>query len=346
VVVDDAITPTAYDLSVTVDGEVVGVPNDRFERNENADQAPVLALGAYQDLRIVDTDVDVFAVDLVAGDRLNAAAALEVAGADDLSIAVTDDADAVLATGTSVPTGAEVVSVAPADGTYYVRVTGAGNATAAYDLTLRVGLAVSLSVDPQRLNAGPDEVVTVDVSLADADLNLSAYAFDLTVDPAVVTIAGVETLGSNLQVDTTVAPDGASASVDVVANDTLPSAGVTPLVRVTMLTGATDGESALTLTNASVVDGTGGAYPTSTVDGTVVVSTGPGDVGGGAPAGDLDGDGRFEDVDGDGKFNFIDIITLVFAIDRIDRGGLGSFFDFDGRGGFTFVDVIDLVFRL
>jgi len=334
-----------YGITASVDGSAVGVPNDRFELNEDVGQAAAVTLGRYDDLRIVDTDVDVFAVDLEAGDELNAGILYDT-GLGTLTLSVLDGTGALVATGSATGTGAAATYVAPADGTYHVSVQGSGTDEIPYDLTLRVPLTVSLSPVPQRVTLGPGETTTFAVLLSGADVGLSSYEFTAELSNTTpVTITGATVPAGVGDSTVTVAPDGSNVTVNA-TGVTFSTTGPTEIATVTLDSTAIEGASDLRLAVDSVLDDTGAAYGTSPVDGTVVVVSGPGDlVGDGNEARDLDGDGLFEDVDGNGRFEFFDVIGALFLLDQLDRA-TGAFLDFDGDGRFGFLDVIDLLFRL
>jgi hypothetical protein len=341
--------PGTYEFDVTVDGTRLGVPNDRFELNENRTQADAnasVSLGTYEGLQVVNDDTDVYAVDLTDGETFTAATTFDDADGDP-SLAVLDASGTVVANSSTTATGRRVTYAVPADGTYYVRVAGSGPTagTVPYDLTLRVPTQVTVAPSPQSVTAGPNETASVDVAVAGATGGVSGYAFTLGINESVAAIESVDPAGAADPSAVTVAPDGASATVNASAVGIAASGGTTPLATVTLAT-QTVGDGNLSVSDVRVTDAGGFDYVTTATDGEVRVATGPGTIGPSENgATDPDDDGQFEDVDGDGQFDFLDVITLVFVVDSLSPA-TGQYFDFDGNGQFTFTDVIELVFQL
>jgi hypothetical protein len=340
--------PGTYEFDVTVGGETLGVPNDRFELNENRGQADAnasISLGTYEGLSVVNDDVDVFAVDLTAGDSVTVATTFDAADGDP-SLELLDAGGTVVASGSTTATGREVTYAVPSNGTYYVRVAGTGSGTVPYDLSVRVPTTVTVAPSPQSLTATPDGNASVDVVVTGATAGVSAYDVSIGVNASVATISSVAPTGAAGPADVTITPDGSTATVNASGVGLAASSGATTLASVSLATANATGESNLTVTVDSVTDQSGFAYLTAATNGSLSVQSGPGDVGQpSAPATDpLSGPG-YEDVNGDGRANFQDVISVAFLLGDLPPEK-AQFFDFDDNGQFNFVDVIELVFRI
>jgi PKD repeat protein len=78
----------------------------------------------------------------------------------------------------------------------------------------------------------------------------------------------------------------------------------------------------------------------------LIASPGPGILPGqDAPATDPDGDGIYEDVTGNNRFEFLDVLALLFELDRIDPPDT-DFVDVNDDGTVNFLDVVELLFEL
>lgn len=124
-----------YDLSVSV--EASGLV-DRFEPNGRLDSAARIEPGNYSELGILGGETDYYAIDLAEGEELSASRQLEEPGGE-LEVAIVDADGERLASADSGATNATATVTAPADGTYYIAVSGVDGATSTYDLSVSVG---------------------------------------------------------------------------------------------------------------------------------------------------------------------------------------------------------------
>jgi len=120
-----------YSLSMNVPN------NDRFESNDNRSEAAAITPGSYSDPVIVGGESDYFAVDLEAGDRLEATSRF-VHASGDLDMTLYAPNGSVMDMSASWTDNETVAHNATQNGTYYVEVYGFQTATAAYDLELTV----------------------------------------------------------------------------------------------------------------------------------------------------------------------------------------------------------------
>ena len=351
-IVGDAREP--YRLEVTLDGEPLALPNDRFEPNDRRQDAAALTLGeAEDDLRVVDDDVDLFAVELSEGDAFRGRLTFDVAGPEALTLALVDDAGATLAAGFPSAEGQRVTYLVPADDTYYLRVTGDGAGVGNYTLLARVATRVTVLFEPADPVVVPGENVTLDVSLVGADAGLADYAFTVeSADAAAVRVLDVTPVGATQSANVTVTTDGSSATVVVTGAAVSVNENGTAIARVTLATSdAVDGVTVpVSVRDAFATGADGFDYDVATSAVGVRVETepvGPGVVVGNRPALDADGDGLYEDVNGDGVSNFDDVFDLAFDVlpQTFTRPELVPFFDFDDSGGVDLDDVFELAFR-
>jgi hypothetical protein len=295
----------SYDLSVAVDGEPVGLPNDRFERsnppvgNNDRSTATELSPGAYTGLGMVDDDRDVFAVDLDAGDRLYGIVT-DAASGDVLTVeTLTPEGDVLNATTTADGRAVAVLDAASTD-TYYVRVAGPEGGRTVYDLELVVLPEVSVAVDDEsRVTVAPGESERLNVVVAGA--NAGVGSFDLSfasADPSVVRVDAVDPIGGDL--DATVAEDGSGVTA---VGTGLSTSGTNPAVLAMTISGVTDGETTLSVDTDTVSTPAGFGYPvTDGTETTVSVSNEPAEP-------------TLDDYDsnGDGLLTAFDVLDVIVA---------------------------------
>lgn len=117
---------------------------DQYEPNDNPEEAAPISPGSYGGLTIRDGGVDFYAIDLAAGDRLEAA--IEFAHAD-LDLVVMDPSNDVVDYSAS-GTGSEELAIdAAQDGTHYVIVTAVDD-SASVEYGLDVNVEAGAGGDP------------------------------------------------------------------------------------------------------------------------------------------------------------------------------------------------------
>jgi hypothetical protein len=346
-----------YAAGVTVAGETYGLPNDRFEPNENASDPADVPLGEVDNLAMVDDDRDYFAVDADAGDRIEASIAFNDS-ANNLTLALYDPNETLVDESATAADREAVSFTAQQGGTHYLAVTGEPNAVGTYSLSTAVIGSIDLAVGPGGDTVQPGNATTYNLTLAGATAGVGSL--DVTLNASngtVATLTGATAVDGDSQVTTT--PDGTSLTLNV-TNASIAGGTSVQLGRVDVQT-AVEGETTVNVSGTPTVRTPGGiAYPIDRVQGTTVSvsnDTGaalfpdgiPGSSGNQPPT-DPDDDGLFEDFNGDGQFTFVDVIDFVFAIGAIQSADLSSAqtaaIDFDNSGGVDFVDVVDLVFQL
>lgn len=130
----------AYTMDIAVDSGAAPSCSDVFEPNDTLATAAPLAPGTYTGLALCDitNENDYYAVDLEAGERIEADAFFDDSVADlDMEL-FGPDGTTVLARGTSATDDESVAADATTAGTYTVRMYHYGGDVASYDLTLRV----------------------------------------------------------------------------------------------------------------------------------------------------------------------------------------------------------------
>mgnify|MGYP006279319525 CR=1 FL=1 len=130
-----------YELNVST-AEVeppTGGDGDRFEPNDERENATSIESGSYDDLGIFAGEEDYFAVDVGEGERLDASVAFDHDGGD-LDMALLGPDGYTVDRSLSVSDGESVDAAAAEDGngTYYVVVSGYDGATNGYDLNVTV----------------------------------------------------------------------------------------------------------------------------------------------------------------------------------------------------------------
>jgi hypothetical protein len=208
-----------YTFTVDVPGETLGMPNDRFERgnppvgNDDRANASDVEPGTFGDLAIVDDDRDVFAVDLLADERVLVNA--EFAHAEnDLALELVDASGSAVASADSSSDGESIAYTAEDAGTYYLRVTGEEGAAARYDLNLTVVHPVTVTVGPGEGAIAPNGTATLDVVVSNVNGGLTGGTFALqSTDGGVVAIQSVAAPTGSASVDDS--EDGARATATV-----------------------------------------------------------------------------------------------------------------------------------
>lgn len=285
---------SAYNVTVVRDGDRLGLANDRFERsnppigNQDPANASEVGSGTYADLAIVDDDRDVFAIELDAGERVNAAIDFTHAE-NDLALALTDDAGTDVESADSGSDGEELGYTASEAGTYYLTVTGEAGASATYDLDLAVLRLTDVTLGPGGLTAPPDTTTTVNVTVSEASAGLSTTDLTLrSTDTSVLRIESVEAAGTG-SVDVDVADNGETATASVSGLDEAARGAVT----VAQVTVATAGTGSASLAGSATVTASDGLeYPLGTVQNTSVSVAAGADISTATPdTGDGDGDG-------------------------------------------------------
>jgi PKD repeat protein len=195
--------------------------------------------------------------------------------------------------------------------------------------------------------AAQSSTTTIEVTAMELPDGFAGADFNVSVDaPSTTTISDVSVSSQFPLNRTSIANDGASASVRLVdLQETVqPGASDVTLVTVTVETSG-DASPSLTIAsdaNIDAEDGSAISVETLSVGGT---DSGPLSFAGNQIT-DLDGDGKYEDIDGDGSFTFTDVIQFVFSLGKVDTTAETRALDFDGSGTVDFTDVIDLVFEL
>jgi len=211
------------------------------------------------------------------------------------------------------------------------------------------GSGVSVSLEPASGSVSPEETITYELVIRNADEGVAA--FETTVgltNPSVASIVDAEIVPPTSFTDIDVREDRAVlATVGLSPEDT----DEVVLARITVR-GEADGTSELALTGENAyVNDSDQEYDVSLNNATVQVRDpgGPGSgldvTGNGLPATDPDNDGQYEDIRGDGRFTVVDISALLQ-----NRAAIGpsvaSLFDFNSDGQFSVVDVSALLKQL
>jgi len=113
--------------------------DDRYEDNDDRETATPVKLGTHRDLRVLGTDVDVFAADLDAGERLRVTLTFPVVDGD-LDVGVYGPDGDPLGAGRTTTDDETVTVVAETGGTHYVRVAPVGEAWTTYTMRLDRGV--------------------------------------------------------------------------------------------------------------------------------------------------------------------------------------------------------------
>ncbi|MEF8851609.1 MAG: PPC domain-containing protein [Haloarculaceae archaeon] len=226
-----------YNFSVDVGGETLGLPNDRFERgnppvgNNDRTNASDVQPGTFTDLGMVDDDRDVFAVDLLEGERVLVSAEFTHAE-NDLAIELVDASGSAVASADSDSDGESLAYTADADGTYYLQVTGETGAATRYGLNLTVVHPVTVTVGPGDGTIAPANTTTFDVVVSNVNGGLTGGTFAFrSTDGSVVTVQSVAAPTGSASAD--VAEDGANATATVTGLDP-EVCGNVPVARVTV----------------------------------------------------------------------------------------------------------------
>jgi hypothetical protein len=346
-----------YTANVTVAGETKGLPNDRFERNENTSDAADVPTGTVDNLAMVDDDRDYFAVQADAGDRIDASIEFNTT-ANNLTLQLYAPDGTLVRESATATDGEAVTYTTTQSGDHYVAVTGEAGAVGIYNLTTTVIGSVDLVVGPGSDTLQPGNATTYNLTVTEATAGVSS--FDVSVNSSNATVAalsGASALDGTSTV--TVAPDGSGLTVNV-TNAAFAAGNTVDVARLSVQAGS-EGTATLNVSGSPTVGTTTGAdYPVSRVQGTTLTVSNntlatlfpmgiPGSSTGNQPN-DVDGDGVFEDMTGDGQFNFQDVIEFVFALDNIRNANLSASetaaLDHTEDGRVTFTDVIDLVFQI
>jgi hypothetical protein len=359
----DLADGAAYTANVTVAGEPRGLPNDRFEPNENASDPAEVAPGTVENLAMVDDDRDYVAVEAEAGDRIDASIAFD-GSANDLTLRLFGPGETLLRESATDADRESVTVTATRNGTHYVAVTGESGAVATYSLSTAVTSPIDLAIGPGAETVRPGNTTTYDVTLADAAAGVGSFEFVVeSSNDSVATPSGARAVDGTANVTT--APDG-SLGVSV-TNASIESGDAVTIARVTVRADA-EGTATVNVSDPSIGirtrTATGITYPVSRIQGTTVTVSNdtlatlfpdgvPGSPSGQQPT-DVDGDGVFEDVNCDERFDFRDVVDLLFALGRIqaeiEAGTLSSAeiesLDHSADDRVTFDDVVDLLFEL
>ena len=307
--------PGAYNATVTVDGEPIGPPNDRFERpnppigNQDRASATEVGSGSYADLGMVDDDRDVFAVDLSAGERLGASIAFNHTE-NDLALALANDAGTTVRSANSSTDGERVAYTAPGAGTYYLTVSGEAGAAAHYTLDLDVIQEVDVTVGAGSDTLSPGNTTTYPVNVTSVSAGLSTA--NLSLESTNASAVAIQSVGAAAtgSVNATVAADNGSVTANVTGLDPA-SGGVVTVARLTVA--AVENGSATLTGSATVATDSGFDYPIRSVQNTTVTV---------APPGSLEHESGvsmrlFTAVAGsDGELDRTDVIAMVGAYVR------------------------------
>ncbi|WP_254273099.1 Hvo_1808 family surface protein [Haloarcula marina] len=149
-----------YEMTIETSGSAQSPATDRFEPNNDFSNATALDPGTYEGLEISENDLDVYTVELAAGESLSASIGFSHAQGD-LDFFLVDPDGSVVRSSTSVTDGESVTYVAPAAGTYSLVVTGYRGATGPYELTIETsgaGNGTQSAVGPQLADPETDRL--------------------------------------------------------------------------------------------------------------------------------------------------------------------------------------------
>ncbi|WP_135305773.1 Hvo_1808 family surface protein [Haloarcula amylovorans] len=126
-----------YDLRVTTTGTGPSPASGELEPNDDFETATAVEAGNYTGLNVTENDLDVYAVELTAGDALSAQIDFSHARGD-LELLLIGPERTVLQTSTSSTDGESISHLAGTNGTYYLVVYGYLGGTGPYNLSVSV----------------------------------------------------------------------------------------------------------------------------------------------------------------------------------------------------------------
>lgn len=155
---------------------VATTTNDRFEPNDDFNEATEVGVRTYRDQHIVEGESDFFAIQLAEGESLTAKIYFDHADGD-LDLAAYSSSQNRLDSSISTSDNEQVSVTAQEAGTYYVEAYGHAGASESYDLQLRVdgkSIRVRCTVSSDTIAVGEED--TIDASESE---NAETYRYDL-----------------------------------------------------------------------------------------------------------------------------------------------------------------------
>jgi hypothetical protein len=260
-----------YTADVSVAGEAFGLPNDRFELNENfSDPAPIVP-GIVGDLAMVDDDLDYFAIEADQGDRIDAAILFDNAD-NNLTLQLFDPGQSLVAESATAANRENVSFTATQSGTHYVRVSGDQGAVGLYVLQASVISSIDVTLGPGADSLGPGNSVTYDLTLTNAETDVGSFNVTLTSgNVSVVELTGATAV--NGTADVTVAQDGSSLTITV-TNASIAGGEAVVIAQITAQGGIEGSTTVEVGATPDVQTTTDVAYPINSVQGTTVTVVG------------------------------------------------------------------------
>jgi hypothetical protein len=264
-----------YTADVSVAGETLGLPNDRFETNENFAEAVAVTPGIFNDLAMVDDDLDYFAIEADSGERIDASVLFDNAD-NNLTLQLFNPGQTLVAESATAANEESISFTATQSGTHYLRVSGEPNAVGLYVLQASVVGSIDVTLGPGADSLGPGNTVTYDVVLTNAATDVGSFDFTAeTGNTSVVTLTGASAVNGTESV--TVAPDGSSVTVNV-TNASIVGGSTVVIAQVTAQ-GNLEGSTTVSFNGTPVVRTTTDVeYPVSSSQGTSVTVVGGVDV--------------------------------------------------------------------
>jgi hypothetical protein len=264
-----------YSTGVTVNGEQFGLPNDRFERNEDFAGAAAIVPGVFFDLAMVDDDRDYFAINAVAGDRIDVAVDSN-ASVNNLTLQLYNPGQTLVRESATGADREEISFTATQNGTHYVAVTGEADRSDTYALFASVVGTVDVTLGPGADSIGPGNTNVYDVVVTGADTDVGTVNFTAeSSNTSVVTFTGATAINGTAAVS--VAPDGSSLTFNA-TNLSIPGGNAVTVARVTVQ-GNQEGSASVNITGTPEIRTvTDAGYPVNRVQGTDVTVVGAVDV--------------------------------------------------------------------
>ncbi|MBX0295606.1 Hvo_1808 family surface protein [Haloarcula nitratireducens] len=169
-----------YDLRVSTTGTGPSPAAGEFEPNDDFETATPVEAGNYTGLNVTENDLDVYAVELAAGDALSAEIDFSHARGD-LELLLVGPERTILQVSTSVTDGETISHLAGTNGTYYLVVYGYLDGTGPYDLSIGVSSGEDGAPPAE---PSPTETPNEETPTPDSPIQTSETAADETPSPS------------------------------------------------------------------------------------------------------------------------------------------------------------------